>query len=320
MTWWRPRMPPSPRRAAVLCGSCPPCQAPRGSNSWPRTARQQERRTSPCTWTNGFSSRSMCMKEREASALSASWVCGRIADLLSRDTENSGMILTIYRDSGACHGCKARLVSGVHLEDYEELGKNKSKNKRQKVDPETETNEEELYGRFRELPQVVSTLTEMRIDSYDATRSAFSFGRLFKELCRTGLPVCDIDQTFSVGYSLLHRHADAQQACYAEVGVPDRDEVKKFFNGILMGGGSEHCERFMLRYKLEHLPRFVFILRQEMCKLAARDAQAYPELAQELSKDGGNWRSRLLELLHELREREVTDMMARWCQGLRLGV
>ncbi|CAJ1440987.1 unnamed protein product [Effrenium voratum] len=244
---------------------------------------------------------------------------GRIADLLSRDTENSGMILTVYRDSGACHGCKARLVSGVHLEDYEELGKNKSKNKRQKVDPETETNEEELYGRFRELPQVVSTLTEMRIDSYDATRSAFSFGRLFKELCRTGLPVCDIDQTFSVGYSLLHRHADAQQvryllqnreACYAEVGVPDRDEVKKFFNGILMGGGSEHCERFMLRYKLEHLPPFVFILRQEMCKLAARDAQAYPELAQELSKDGGNWRSRLLELLHELREREVTDMMA----------
>ncbi|CAJ1429453.1 unnamed protein product, partial [Effrenium voratum] len=222
---------------------------------------------------------------------------GRIADLLSRDTENSGMILTVYR----------------------ELGKNKSKNKRQKVDPETETNEEELYGRFRELPQVVSTLTEMRIDSYDATRSAFSFGRLFKELCRTGLPVCDIDQTFSVGYSLLHRHADAQQvryllqnreACYAEVGVPDRDEVKKFFNGILMGGGSEHCERFMLRYKLEHLPPFVFILRQEMCKLAARDAQAYPELAQELSKDGGNWRSRLLELLHELREREVTDMMA----------
>ncbi|CAJ1374263.1 unnamed protein product [Effrenium voratum] len=201
---------------------------------------------------------------------------GRIADLLSRDTENSGMILTVYRDSGACHGCKARLVSGVHLEDYEELGKNKSKNKRQKVDPETETNEEELCGRFRELPQVVSTLTEMRVDSYDATRSAFSFGRLFKELCRTGLPVCDIDQTFSVGYSLLHRHADAQQvryllqnreACYAEVGVPDRDEVKKFFNGILMGGGSEHCERFMLRYKLEHLPPFVFILRQEMCKL-----------------------------------------------------
>ncbi|CAJ1374257.1 unnamed protein product [Effrenium voratum] len=244
---------------------------------------------------------------------------GRIADLLSRDTENSGMILTVYRDSGACHGCKARLVSGVHLEDYEELGKNKSKNKRQKVDPETETNEEELCGRFRELPQVVSTLTEMRVDSYDATRSAFSFGRLFKELCRTGLPVCDIDQTFSVGYSLLHRHADAQQvryllqnreACYAEVGVPDRDEVKKFFNGILMGGGSEHCERFMLRYKLEHLPPFVFILRQEMCKLAARDAQAYPELAQELSKDSGNWRSRLLELLHELREREVTDMMA----------
>ena len=55
---------------------------------------------------------------------------------------------------------------------------------------------------------------------------------------------------FCKGFFISLSFPSTVQACYAEVGVPDRDEVKKFFNGILMGGGSEHCERFMLRYKL----------------------------------------------------------------------
>ena len=73
---------------------------------------------------------------------------------------------------------------GTCLKDYEEAQKKG-------------TISEEIHGRFLELPLVVRRLVDMRISSYNATRSAFSFDKLFKELCRAGLPICDVDQVFS---------------------------------------------------------------------------------------------------------------------------
>lgn len=70
----------------------------------------------------------------------------------------------------------ARLVSGICLKDYEEA---------------------QILG--------------AHISSYNATCSAFSFDKLFKELCRAGLLICDVDQVFSVGHSLIRRHPDAVQ-------------------------------------------------------------------------------------------------------------
>ena len=80
----------------------------------------------------------------------------QVADMLTRDTEGIGMVLTVYRDTGRPHGCNARLVSGICLKDYEE-GQKKG------------TISEEIHGRFLELPLVVRRLVDMMSTSAPTT-------------------------------------------------------------------------------------------------------------------------------------------------------
>ncbi|CAJ1328143.1 unnamed protein product, partial [Effrenium voratum] len=124
---------------------------------------------------------------------------------------------------------------------------------------------EEIHGRFLELPLVVRRLVDMRISSYNATRSAFSFHKLFKgQDCR------------SVTWTRLVMRSN--------------------------GAGMCHLETFMQKHQLQKLPHFVSELMHEIRAITQRDAQAYPELSAELAAQGGNWKGQLLELLHEIQE------------------
>ncbi|CAJ1436530.1 unnamed protein product [Effrenium voratum] len=224
-----------------------------------------------------------------------------LAALLVRDTEAAGVVKVAYRE---CHTVAdlfdvetlGRAYGGYVAKHYEELAK-----RLKKIDP--------VKGQ----------------DDVDAISAQMGiYMQLPPEVCRSGMPLVDIDQQCSAGRILLGRHPSAARLghfvrnrdSYLDMLPVEREDAKEFFTGLLFGGGSGRCREFEDQHGVR-LPQCVQDLIAELRALRDIDEKKYENQMRMLATEYPG--KTLQAFLHQIEERRISSAFCAAVEAQGLG-
>ncbi|CAJ1379716.1 unnamed protein product [Effrenium voratum] len=228
-----------------------------------------------------------------------------LSEFLARDVRGTGHVWSVYRACGTARqmSFQGRMYPGFHQHLYDELLKKEvSEEQKSAMTPGGKGKSfSEIVGNYHLLPPVFEELRNAGMQSYAASRAAFTLPNLERSLIRSGLPLANIDQCNSSAQILLNCHPNSpclrrlvedREAVYRELGVP-RVDAKKFMNAVLFGGGHFLVEDFRLTHR--------------QCEVHI------------LEKRKGYVEAQLQTFLCQREERRIVDEMDRALQQSRLG-
>ncbi|CAJ1373712.1 unnamed protein product, partial [Effrenium voratum] len=238
-----------------------------------------------------------------------------LAALLVRDTEAAGVVKVAYRE---CHTVAdlfdvetlGRAYGGYVAKHYEELAK-----RLKKIDPVKGQDDVDAIsaqmGIYMQLPPVFGNLQKLGMSS-------------FAEVCRSGMPLVDIDQQCSAGRILLGRHPSAARLghfvrnrdSYLDMLPVEREDAKEFFTGLLFGGGSGCCREFEDQHGVR-LPQCVQDLIAELRALRDIDEKKYENQMRMLATEYPG--KTLQAFLHQIEERRISSAFCAAVEAQGLG-
>ncbi|CAJ1392547.1 unnamed protein product, partial [Effrenium voratum] len=234
---------------------------------------------------------------------------------LVRDTDAAGVVKVAYRE---CHTVAdlfdvetlGRAYGGYVAKHYEELAK-----RLKKIDPVKGQDDVDAIsaqmGIYMQLPPVFGNLQKLGMSS-------------FAEVCRSGMPLVDIDQQCSAGRILLGRHPSAARLghfvrnrdSYLDMLPVEREDAKEFFTGLLFGGGSGRRREFEDQHGVR-LPQCVQDLIAELRALRDIDEKKYENQMRMLATEYPG--KTLQAFLHQIEERRISSAFCAAVEAQGLG-